>query len=65
MRCDPSRWDARQTTIASRVVPAIGDTMATSRGLAGALLEAIGRARVEEAIPVSVWLAAAERAAIA
>ena len=40
------------------------DKKATSRGLSGVLLEAIGRARVEEAIPVSDWIAAAERAAI-
>lgn len=40
------------------------DKKATSRGLPGVLLEAVGRARVEEAIPVAEWLAAARRAAI-
>ena len=38
------------------------DKKSSRRGLAGVLLEAIGRARVEEAIAPEEWLAAAERA---
>lgn len=41
------------------------DKKATSRGLAGVLLETLGRARVEESIPVDDWLAAAKAATIA
>lgn len=37
------------------------DKKATAGGLAGVLLEAIGKARVEESIPVSEWLEAASR----
>jgi 3-dehydroquinate synthase len=40
------------------------DKKATSRGIAGVLLERIGRARVEEAIPEGEWLAAAAAASI-
>jgi 3-dehydroquinate synthase len=40
------------------------DKKATSRGLAGVLLESVGRARVEESIPISDWLAAAEHVSI-
>jgi len=35
------------------------DKKATAKGLAGVLLERIGRARVEEAIPIEEWLEAA------
>lgn len=35
------------------------DKKATARGVAGVLLEAIGRARVDEAVPMSEWLEAA------
>ena len=40
------------------------DKKATSRGIAGVLLEAVGRARVEESIPAEEWLRAAETASI-
>ena len=40
------------------------DKKATSRGIAGVLLERIGRARVEESIPEDAWLAAAAAASI-
>lgn len=40
------------------------DKKATSRGIAGVLLEAVGRARVEESIPAEEWLRAAEEASI-
>jgi len=40
------------------------DKKATASGRAGILLEAIGRARVEEAIPEEAWLAAAARGQI-
>ena len=40
------------------------DKKATSRGLAGVLLESLGQARVEEAIPEEEWLRAAEAAEI-
>lgn len=40
------------------------DKKTTTRGLAGVLLETIGRARVEEAIPLEEWLAAAEEVRI-
>jgi 3-dehydroquinate synthase len=40
------------------------DKKATSRGVAGVLLEAVGRARVEESISLQEWLRASERAAI-
>jgi 3-dehydroquinate synthase len=42
----------------------VRDKKATSRGLAGVLLEALGRARVEESIPVEEWLDAAESVTI-
>jgi 3-dehydroquinate synthetase len=35
------------------------DKKASARGIAGVLLERIGRARVEESIPPDEWLAAA------
>jgi 3-dehydroquinate synthetase len=35
------------------------DKKSTARGLAAVLLEAIGKARVEEAVPPSEWLDAA------
>ena len=35
------------------------DKKATARGLAGVVLERIGRARVEEAVPIEEWLEAA------
>ncbi len=41
------------------------DKKRTARGLAGVLLEALGRARVEEAIPEEEWLAAARAATLA
>ncbi|HEU5250814.1 MAG TPA: 3-dehydroquinate synthase family protein [Thermoanaerobaculia bacterium] len=41
------------------------DKKATSLGLAGVVLEAIGRARVDETIPLDAWLDAAERVRIA
>jgi 3-dehydroquinate synthase len=37
------------------------DKKGSARGMAGVLLEAIGRARVIEAIPIAEWLEAAER----
>jgi 3-dehydroquinate synthase len=40
------------------------DKKTTSRGLAGVLLESIGRARVEEAIPAQEWLDAARSATL-
>ena len=40
------------------------DKKATARGLAGVLLEAVGRARVEESIPEEEWLRAAATAVI-
>lgn len=40
------------------------DKKATSRGIAGVLLERIGHGRVEEAIPEEEWLAAAAEATI-
>jgi 3-dehydroquinate synthase len=40
------------------------DKKATSRGLAGVLLESIGRARVDESIPLAEWLAAARDASM-
>jgi 3-dehydroquinate synthase len=40
------------------------DKKATSLGLAGVVLEAIGRARVDETIPLDAWLDAAERVRI-
>jgi 3-dehydroquinate synthase len=41
------------------------DKKATARGLAGVLLEAIGQARVEEAVPTEEWLEAARTATLA
>jgi 3-dehydroquinate synthase len=38
------------------------DKKATARGVAGVLLEAIGRARVEESVPTEEWLTAARAA---
>jgi 3-dehydroquinate synthase len=38
------------------------DKKATSRGIAGVLLEQIGQARVEESVPTEEWLAAARAA---
>jgi 3-dehydroquinate synthase len=40
------------------------DKKATARGLAGVVLESIGRARVEESIPLAEWLAAARDASM-
>lgn len=40
------------------------DKKATARGVAGVLLEALGRARVEESIPEEEWLRAAQTAVI-
>jgi 3-dehydroquinate synthetase len=40
------------------------DKKATARGLAGVVLERIGRARVEEAIPIEEWLEAAAETVI-
>ena len=37
------------------------DKKASARGIAGVVLEAIGRARIEEAIPLEEWLEAASR----
>ena len=37
------------------------DKKTTARGLAGVLLEAVGRARVEEDVPLDEWLEAAQR----
>jgi 3-dehydroquinate synthetase len=42
----------------------VRDKKATSQGVAGVLLEAVGRARVEESIPAEEWLRAAETASI-
>ena len=41
------------------------DKKTTSRGLAGVLLETVGRARVDESIPLGEWLDAAEQVSIA
>jgi len=38
------------------------DKKATSRGIAGVVLEKIGRARVEESVPTEEWLQAAQAA---
>ena len=44
----------------SKLAPLLAvDKKATSGGTAGVLLEAIGRARVEKAIPAEEWLDAA------
>ncbi len=52
----------RPSSDSSRLAPYLErDKKATARGLAGVLLEEIGRARIDEAIPVSEWLAAASR----
>jgi 3-dehydroquinate synthase len=40
------------------------DKKATAAGLAGVLLESVGRARVEESIPLDEWLRAAELASL-
>ena len=40
------------------------DKKANARGLPGVVLEAVGRARVEESVPVEEWLEAARSAAI-
>ncbi len=40
------------------------DKKGTARGIAGVVLEAIGRARIVEAIPMAEWLKAAERASL-
>jgi 3-dehydroquinate synthase len=50
----------RPSTDPSRLVPYLErDKKTTARGLAGVLLEEIGRARIDESIPVSDWLDAA------
>ena len=52
----------RPSTDPSRLAPYLErDKKATARGLAGVLLEEIGRARIDESIPVSDWLDAASR----
>jgi 3-dehydroquinate synthase len=52
----------RPSSDTSRLAPFLErDKKATGRGLAGVLLEGIGRARIDEAIPVSEWLDAASR----
>lgn len=52
----------RPSSDSSRLAPYLErDKKATARGLAGVLLEEIGRARIDEAIPVSEWLDAASR----
>ncbi|MCA1580353.1 MAG: 3-dehydroquinate synthase [Acidobacteria bacterium] len=49
-------------TAPARLEPFLSrDKKATARGIAGVLLEDIGRARVEEAIPLQEWLDAAAR----
>lgn len=40
------------------------DKKSTVRGIAGVLLEDVGRARVENAIPLEVWIEAAQRASL-
>jgi 3-dehydroquinate synthetase len=40
------------------------DKKATAAGLAGVLLESLGRARIDEAIPIDEWLRAAELASL-
>ncbi|HEY6065899.1 MAG TPA: 3-dehydroquinate synthase family protein, partial [Thermoanaerobaculia bacterium] len=42
----------------------VRDKKATARGLAGVLLESVGRARVEESIPLEEWLEAAGLASL-
>ena len=55
----------RPTVSAASLRPFLArDKKATSHGLAGVLLEAVGRARVEESIPAEEWLRAAETATI-
>ncbi|HKA36157.1 MAG TPA: 3-dehydroquinate synthase family protein [Thermoanaerobaculia bacterium] len=41
-----------------------GDKKFTSRGMAGVLLERIGRGKVVESVPLEEWLGAAERASL-
>ena len=55
----------RPNVSASALGPLLArDKKATAGGVAGVLLEAVGRARVEEAIPAEEWLRAAETAVI-
>ena len=55
----------RPTASAAALRPILArDKKATSRGIAGVLLEAVGRARIEESIPAEEWLRAAEEASI-
>lgn len=55
----------RPTVSAAALRPLLArDKKATAGGVAGVLLEAIGRARVEEAIPAEEWLRAARSVAI-
>lgn len=55
----------RPNVSASAIGPFLArDKKSTAGGIAGILLEAVGRARVEEAIPEEEWLRAAETAAI-
>lgn len=55
----------RPSISASALRPLLArDKKATAGGIAGVLLEAVGRARVEEAIPEDEWLQAAETAVI-
>jgi 3-dehydroquinate synthase len=42
----------------------VRDKKSTARGLSGVVLEAVGRARVDESIPVEEWLDAANRATL-
>lgn len=42
----------------------VRDKKANARGIAGVLLEEIGRARIEEAVPLDEWLDAAARASL-
>ncbi len=41
------------------------DKKASARGVAGVLLESVGRARIEEAVPIAAWLDAAARMSLA
>ncbi|MEO8432200.1 MAG: 3-dehydroquinate synthase family protein [Acidobacteriota bacterium] len=56
----------RPVTSPDAIVPFLErDKKASAQGIAGVLLERIGRARVEEGVPVSAWLAAAARMSLA
>ncbi len=59
--CRLGPFPSPETTPASLEPFLSRDKKATARGIAGVLLQEIGRARVEEAIPLQEWLDAAAR----